>query len=215
MAILHTITIRRADTSEITSTDVEFSDQEEEILIEYLECAKRLATSKFIKQGVSFGLNIHWNHETGLAITTNLPDWDDMTVLMHRFRPFGLQNERTYFVKVANVISRRVNNPSMRNTIKALKDKFSGKFMQSAVMIETNDIVLNSEDTLNNWLNAYEYHRDTDKQQLVDDLGKVLTSDGMKAIFCHLMVDRVNAVFRLAGIIGVLLGEVENFEIKG
>lgn len=40
--------------------------------------------------------------------------------------------------------------------------------MQKVISIQTNNCIVNSEKMLLTWLNAYEYHRERDKQKLFE-----------------------------------------------
>jgi hypothetical protein len=69
-----------------------------------------------------------------------------MDAYLHRYRPFGLKNEATYFYDIVNLLSKKVENRLFRSSLRELRHMFSSKLMQETRMkIEANDVVLNSD----------------------------------------------------------------------
>ena len=60
-------------------------------------------------------------------------------------------------------------------------------------------MVLNSDDTLMKWLNAYEYHRDEDKRRQLGELHEVWPIGFSKGMWGGMMIDKARAVVELAG----------------
>jgi hypothetical protein len=133
---------------------------------------------------------------------------------LHRFRPFGLQDEPTSFGKIRNLVCKLVSHEQVRAFAQAQQESFSGRAMQRLVRVESNGVVLNGETTLNNWLNAYEYHRDQTKKKLLDDLHKILPLETSIPLFLNLLVDRAEAVLNLAELVGLILGNEQKIEVQ-
>jgi hypothetical protein len=72
--------------------------------------------------------------------------------------------------------------------------------------LKANDVVVNSEAVLNDWLNSYEYHRDKDKKQLIDALQQIIPLEAVKAILLGLLADKAKAIYALVVFIRGLLG---------
>jgi hypothetical protein len=70
------------------------------------------------------------------------------------------------------------------------------------VQISSNDVLLNSEETLQKWLNAFEYHRDEDKRQELDTLHWLWPTDISRALFLALLLDKADAVDYVRWLIG-------------
>ena len=132
--------------------------------------ATRLAQDR---PSVSFSFN--YDADLGFTTTGTLPPDDDVVALLHRLRPLVLTSEQTEFFRVCKIIDRRVRHESIQAELERCRDLFSGKRFQSLVKISVTSpagdaIVLNSEATLQKWLKAYEYHRDDEKRQHLEDL---------------------------------------------
>jgi hypothetical protein len=155
---------------------------------------------------------IKWDHKSGMRFNTQLPPWDEVIVFLHKYRPIGLQSESTYFYKICNILSKELQHPYFHSMIQQQREVFSGKTLQTQYQIKVNDIVLNSEKTLYDWLNAYEYHRNKEKQALIDSLNSMLPSDTTKAIFLGLLAEKASAIHDVAVFTRVLLGKQKGFE---
>ena len=58
-------------------------------LNEYLEYTDELLKTKFVQDGMPAALNIKWEHDSGMVVSTKLPNWDDVSAFLHKFRLFG------------------------------------------------------------------------------------------------------------------------------
>jgi len=76
---------------------------------------------------------------------------------------------------------RKLENAYFRNLLTEYHQLYSGK--KSKVQIKSNETLLNSEDTLLDWLNSYEFHRNEDKRKFIESLHQMLPMDVSKVIF--------------------------------
>jgi len=106
-------------------------------------------------------------------------------------------------------------NEQVRAVAQAQKDLFSGKRMQQQLQVTSNGVLLNSQETLEKWLNAYEYHRDKGKKAQLDALHKILPIEFSIPLFLSLLIDRAAAVLDLADLVGLIIGKTEKFEGPG
>lgn len=157
-----------------------------------------------VRNGMNVSWNVKWDLDKGLRIMTQLPTDDEISVLLHQLRPFILQNESTNFYNICGVLSRYLTHPMLREIIAKQRALFSGKEFQSQIQINLNEMVLNSETALNKWLNAFEYHRDEEKQKELELLHALLPLENSKAIFISMMIDKVKAIIEIARIVVLL-----------
>ena len=75
--------------------------------------------------------------------------------------------------------------------------------------ITSNDMVINSEKTMMDWLNAYEYHRDQDKKIKLKPIFEMFSHDGARAIFVMFIVDKIKAIQGISDLIKLALGKDE------
>ncbi|MFV2073635.1 MAG: hypothetical protein ACC742_13395 [Thermoanaerobaculales bacterium] len=154
------ITIAFGETGHRVSIAGEFSDDEWPVLRDFVSYARELNRCRFVQGKRGSGLNIKWSQGKGVTYNVMLPPEDEFAAFLHRLRPFLLNNEPTYFHKIFKLLARRLDNKQFRLLIRPYKEAFSGKLMQSHMQITSDEIVLNSERILNDWLNGFEYHRD-------------------------------------------------------
>ncbi len=157
-----------------------------------------------VKNGMNVSCNVKWDIEKGLRIMAQLPNDDEISILLHRLRPFVLQNESTNFYNICGILSRYLTHSILREIIAKQRDLFSGKDFQSQIQINLNETMLNSEAVLNKWLNAFEYHRDEEKQKELELLHALLPMENSKVIFISMMIDKVKAIMEITRIVVLL-----------
>ena len=148
-----------------------------------------------------------------LKFSGEVPDWNDVIVVLHRLRPLILASERTYFYTVLNVIRRRGDHSALRGGLETIKDVYSGARLFRAVTLSVNREVLNSEAMLKQYLNAYEYHRDVDKRDKLEELFQVFPSDAMRTLLVHGLIDKMQGIHLLETLIGFLAGKQTSLDL--
>ncbi len=201
-----------AEPTEVVEAD--FEDVEWEVLQRFCEHSEELfSTSKLAREGIPTSLNVSWDRESGLKVSTVLPDWNEVIVLLHKLRRLTLQNEPTSFQKVRKIVSRRFEHGTTRAHLKYLHKKFFGGDLRSLVAIyasgpEHDEFhLLNSEETLQAWLNGFEYHGNADKRAFIESLHGLMPLDSSKVVFLLMLQEKVAAIHGLRKILAVLRGE--------
>lgn len=201
------LTLTISDTGENVTLRGSFQEDAWNLLNEFLEYADDLLNTQFVKDGMPAALNIKWEQNADMIVSTKLPDWDDVTVFLHKFRPIGLQSESTNFYKICNILSKELAHPHFRNMVDEQREVYSGKRTQTGFKIQSNDVILNSEKVLYDWLNAFEYHRDKEKRQFIEDLHKMFPLDASKVLFLGLLSDKTQAIYNIAVLVRVVVGK--------
>jgi len=189
------------------SVEANFTDEEEVRLRAYDQYTDELRDTSIVKYGAPGQLQLHWHEQEGLSFTTELPPSEQIFALLHCMRPFVLENEDTNFLRLASTIGRRADNKLIHMFLHAQKDRYLGKHSQQVVRIFSNDVVINCEATLQQWLNGYEYHRDADKRREVECLHQLLPLEASRAIFVTMLYDKVDAVRNLHSLVRLILGK--------
>ncbi len=195
----------------------EFSDEEWELLEHFIEESEKLFESEIYPLKIKGNFKINWNEEEGFTDDSTLLSDDEFSILLHRLRPFVLQNESIHLPKVCNYLKKRIKHPKIVQWIDEDREMFLGRRFESLVKIKCrnqadsnlNDIQINSEETLKKWLNAFEYHRDEPKRAEFKSMEKFLPNDTQKAIFTYMLVDKVRAITRLFNIIYNIIKSAE------
>ena len=99
------------------------------------------------------------------------------------------------------------NHPYFRGLIVVQREMYNGKRLQEQFEITSNDVLLNSEEVLQQWLNAYEFHRDKKKKSFIDSLHQLLPLEASKAIFLSLLTEKARAANNVGLIVRVILGK--------
>ncbi len=195
--------------------ETDFSDQEWSLLEDYSAIFDQLATSPATTSVASFGFSIKWDSEAGWAPVdaSQFPSRTDLAAFLHLFRPIILNDERTFFMKVLGVISQRAPSKAW----KALKVEFDGRRFESMMTISmtsastpeqptSETLILNSGRTLQNWLNAFEYHRDAAKAAEFSEIhaDDFPTPDHVKGLMLQLLVEKLKAAAKLRELIRAL-----------
>lgn len=189
-------------TEEITT---EFSPEEWEILQEYDEFAKELVSIKLLQTKQSLSYTMRASDKNGFEVEGDIPPWDEVIGLLHKIRPFFLENERTNFYRICSILGKRINNENFRKFLGKKRDLYSGKNFQRSVVLWSNDVILNSEGFLKDWLYAYEYHRDKNKRHKIEGLHEIVPVESSKPIIVFLLYDKARAIVEIWNLIVVIL----------
>ena len=201
------------ETGETVSVSCELSDDEVKLLESFVKYADEVWDSDFMKSEERGQFNIQWDEKTGTKVTTVLPDWNQVIVFLHKFRPILLQSEKTNFYRIYNLLAKKLDHPNFRNSLSVQHERYSGKTAQAEVQIRSNKVLLNSEQVLFDWLNSHEYHRNEDKQEFLESLHQMIPLDVSKVIFLRLLIDKSIASINLADLIRVILGKQQEVEV--
>ncbi len=192
----------------------EFSDAEVDLLLRYEQFVCELAKVDLLKDGGPGGLTINYNKDLGFNFSTNLPSDDKISALLHRLRPFFLKKEGTNFYRILNILSKNFDNNHFRHFLKSVRSYYKGEKISGMIQITANNTSLNSDEFLNDWLNAYEYHRDEDKREKISKVNKVFPFEATRALLIMMVYDKVGAINIIAHIIRVISGKQKSFRMK-
>ncbi len=179
------------------------------MLAEYLDQYELLRSSKPLREGFPCSIQLKWDEGGPLRVATELPDDDTLSILLHRLRPFILSREPASYVKVNSTIGRRVKSTAMRKLIRRQLRVFEGEEFQKSMQISLNEVILNSERTLNNWLNSHEYHRDPERRPAVSDLMAAAPGDLARGVMVNMLVEKTRAISNTAGLVALLFNRSE------
>jgi hypothetical protein len=144
------------ETPEIAGT---FSDDEWNLLVRFAAAADDLANVPLAKRGLDYGFSFAWDGKTGWSPidSRRFPSRTEPHEFLYVLRSIILESEPTHFLRVLYVLSRKAPHSGWRS----LRARFDGSRFLEMLRIELhvsvgdqNAIVLNSERTLKNWLNA-------------------------------------------------------------
>ncbi|HEU5239116.1 MAG TPA: hypothetical protein VFU37_18450 [Pyrinomonadaceae bacterium] len=204
------------ETGENISLSGEFEESEYLLLEEFVRYSDDILETKFIQSGDAGELTIKFEQAERrlMTVATRLPDWNDVMAFLHRFRPILLQNDRTNFYTIHNILAKKFGHPRLREFLGHCHFIYSGKRQRSGIQFRTNDVLINSEKLLSDWLNSHEYHKDSEKQRFIEELHRVMPLDVSKVLFLGLLIDKAQAVCELSNLIRVALGQQNSMTLK-
>lgn len=200
----------KSENSDDTVISGQFDSTEHVILLNYLEQYEQLIQSKPLREGFPCSFTEKWEEGVGSTIKTSLPDNDTLSILLHRLRPFILQEEPASYLKTVSILGKQIKNNFIRQILKEERKLYDGRDAQQYLRISSNDILINSEETLYKWLNSHEYHRDPDKRKEIDTLLEQFPENLMKVLLVSMLVDKVESIKNIASIIAFIFGKIES-----
>ena len=117
-------------------------------------------------------------------------------------RPFVLKSEATYCFHVRTILGKRLTHPAFRAYLDRQRAMFNAERCQAMAFI-ANDVVVNSVEMLDLWLNAYPYHKNRDKRAFFEALHHpdVLPRELSEAFMIDMMLERARAVLDIGNAI--------------
>ena len=201
--------------NDLIHIDFALSDDEVSALESFVSAHRRLSTSKPGREGIPWNVNVSHKTGEGTRVAAELPDEDTLSILLHRLRPFILKNEPGSYDKVMRIIGRHIAQQDVRNLLKNDRRLYDGRVAQSQLRLMSCGMVVNSENTLQDWLNSHEYHSDRDKRDAVAELLDGPLGELPRALLISMLLDKMCAINNAAGIVGLLLGLVGEYRFDG
>lgn len=195
-----------------TTVEGELSDSEHDSLNLYLQQYDKLVQCRPMKEGFPCNVEVKLDEDSGLKVKAELPDPDTLSILLHRMRPFILQDEPVSYTKVSAILGKKLDNQFLRQLLREQRELYDGRDSQKMFRISSGDVIINSERVLSDWLNSHEYHRDPDKRKTIDDLFARMPSELMQAMLVSLVVDKIKAVRNIAALVAFVLGKNNQLE---
>lgn len=130
----------------------------------------------------------------------------ERAALLHLFRPFILQKERTHFGKIKNVIIKRFGDESVSNLFSKLGAPFSIKQPDDHMYVEYKCKRYDIDEIIKCWLNTSEYHTDDDeKRDIIEMITKIIPIEGVRVICLKRLNEQFDSIYKLYNFISLLL----------
>lgn len=142
-----------------------------------------------------FGIQISREQDGTLSGSATLPPERELKHLYWSFRFFYHKEEPSNFAKVANIVSKAISEPLVREAIKKIKAQWKGSF--SEMLSEFHGRKYSSEEIIDNWFNAHLFHSDYKKEQKLKELNALLKDDLSRIVLFMTIWDAGLAVSNL------------------
>lgn len=204
-ARISTVARLKRRTGEVVECACTFDGEEWALLLRYSELVDRLRATHLLSTPGRIGFSLGFNEEGPFFRTDGAPTNDQVSALLHLMRPFILQ-EATTFKRIKNLLAMNLVDDVFRRYIERQHEIFMGARSMGGVKIVSNDVLVNSERVLHQWLNAEEFHFDDDKHAILESLRdqEFLPKEFTRAVFIDMMLDKARAVVELAHLIRCL-----------
>ncbi len=168
--------------------------------------ADDLRSTQFVQKERGGQISIQFTQGKPVRSNAKKIDVEEVWAMLHRLRPFVLQDEQCYFHKTKKQLKRWLIHPGFRNYLDEIGDGFNLKIMQNNLRLLNDDQHLISKEHVMDWLNSFQYHRDQSKRKTVEDALNIFSKDqdGTPFILFSL-VDMIKAIFALSDLIEALM----------
>jgi hypothetical protein len=172
---------------------------------QFLKKARELQSTHIISNGDS-GISMKSLFENGrnVKVKVSLPPEENLRSLYMAFRFFYLSKEKSNFLRVANIIKRKIDSELANNHIDWLKDMWSGALAVKQVHIHVNEKLITPAILIDLWFNAYYFHADDGKEKELSNLAVALTIDVCRFMLADAVYQASKAVFLFANMIAGL-----------
>jgi hypothetical protein len=180
-------------------------DEEWEQLIQFLHHVAGLRATRFVREGRGGSIGLTWGRDEGLRVRGKEVEEEPVWAMLHKLRPFVLQNERSYLPSILKVLKRRLSHAAFHRDLDKLRDGFFLKTMEQRMLLRGAGRPPLSQHVVMDWLNSYQYHHDDEKRVAVlADLGPFAEhQDGMSTVLFAL-VDMVQSVLDTGALVETL-----------
>lgn len=199
--------------------EIEFTNEEWEILQDFARYAEKLENNSLVQDGIPSSLTVNWQIGEGLKVETKLPSDEQIDAMLMKLRPFILNNERTNFNRVRKIVKRVASSKRVRDHLDTLQYLYSGERQQSLFVAgvytkEQDPKIINSEDMLQIWLNGDRFHQEKEKQRILDAMHGIMPIESSIVLFLALITDKVIAIMALRRIVELFKGEHETIFVN-
>lgn len=175
-----------------------FVDDDVELLRKYCANCQRLRDTKLYREGIGGKVNFKWEADEGASVEPENPfDLEFVSSFIHRLRPIRLTNEPASFDKVAARIKQRFGGKPMKRQIEAIRSIVEESPFAAYGQITMGDVSLWDSETIEKWLNAFEYHQDEDKESYLAGVLQNIGYEGMNIVFVQQLRGQCEGYIRL------------------
>ena len=97
-------------------------------------------------------MEVRADPEKGPTVHGRLPSDEDLIVVLHRLRPFILNDEPYSYNRVNGILARAFTQQPLRDVFKEERRRYDGRAWQQQLKITSGSTTLNSDDVVMKWL---------------------------------------------------------------
>jgi hypothetical protein len=196
---MRTVQLAILDESGNESSRIQGSFDEEAIrrLGEYLALVDRLMATTLLQKGMPTITRMIFGKQ-GINLFS-LPYSDaELHELLHVLRPLILENERHSFSNTCALLSKAFSDKNLKQTMRGIRNVYDHGELSQFLQITVGNTKLFERSLLNTWLNATQYHTDSDKANAWAELQSSLTTENIRALLMAQVRSKVIAILDVA-----------------
>ena len=202
------------ETGEERAFYVRFSEDEWQRLHLFLRNVEELRASGLLKEDLRCSMRVKAKSDEPGRCEVVLPSRPTIALLLHQLRPLILhKHEEANFLKTAKLVEQRVDDQRLRGLIKDLRRQYDGRQSQEMFSLVSNGRLLNSDDTVFDCLNGFEYHRNKEKRESIEATYGVFPPEAVHAILISLLIDKLYAILDLESMVSTLVCRTKKLKL--
>lgn len=201
------VTLVANDSSVIKLIHFSVPDDEWATMVDFKKEADDLRSTQFVQNRMGGKISVRFEMGKFTLEKSEPIDLEKILAMLMRLRPFVLNDEKTYFHKVKNIMKRWLEHQVFRDHLDALGDGFTLRTMQQKFNISSSEgYRLISHDVVMDWLNAFHYHRNASKRETLEDvMGEFLEDQGGAPLVLFSLADMIQSILGLSDLIETLM----------
>lgn len=132
------------------------------------------------------------------SVSTTKPHPLVLSGFANAMRPFILEDEPTTFYRVLRIARQSCASEKFRDFTKALAALYKSRNAGVKFTLRAGQDLISQERAFSMWLNAYIYHRDHDKRELLESFSSAAPFAMPEALFQMIFIDKARSVQILA-----------------
>ena len=174
---------------------------------EFKRRIREIAENSLLKSGYALKANMSWKAGEAPSFTVSaIPPEEPFRALLLTFRLFWANDEPSNFLRVLNILSRHIAQSNARDVLDGLKTRWNQALFGGVMFMSFNGKELTSNTVFDLWLNAHYFHSDSEKQEQLERLSKMLSPEFVKFLLA-------NAVTECCKVILVLDHALQNLSV--
>ncbi|MGZ5457062.1 MAG: hypothetical protein ACXWN1_10405 [Thermoanaerobaculia bacterium] len=176
------------------------------VLDRYLAQVEQLLAVNGVREGLPCNFSMSLNIQTlDGELQAHLPDDDTLAAVLHRLRPLILQREAASFVNTCAAIGRNVPDATIRTVLREKRGLFENSDRSQTWAFSADNVRVNAESVLQDWLNGMEYHTDAERRARIEQL-LAGAEVGVRYSLVAMLLNKINSIRAIDALARVLLG---------
>jgi hypothetical protein len=91
---------------------------------------------------------------------------------------------------------------------------YQGDRLRSQLTVSIDGQIVNSDESFTLWLNALEYHVDSEKRRAIQRMTEILPLEPLRSIYVMLLLEKAAAIARLLDLVTVIVNPQNSVDVQ-